>query len=56
VPLSLALKEGEEFSVGPHRFKLTKIFSETHARLRVPGGELADIDDQHAKELAPKCS
>ena len=54
MPLSLALKEGDEFSVGPHFFSLVKIYSERHARLRIPGGKVVDIDDEHAGELAPR--
>ena len=54
MPLSLALKEGDAFTVGPHKFKVAKILSETHVRLKVEGGQVVDIDDQHAKELAPK--
>ena len=54
MPLSLALKEGDDFHVGPYVFSVVKIYSERHVRLRLPGGNLVDIDDEHAKELAPK--
>jgi hypothetical protein len=55
VPLTLALKEGDGFNVGPYEFKITRILSATQFRLRrLPGNEFVDIDDQHAKEVAPR--
>ena len=53
MPLSLALREGDEFSVGSYRFSVVKIYSETHVQLRLPAGTLVDIDDERAQELAP---
>lgn len=50
--LILGLKEREGFRVGPHRFKVAKILSETQFRLRDANGIDFDIDDQISKEIA----
>ena len=51
--LVLTLKKGDGFKVGPHKFKVAHILSETRFRLQLPGGDLVEIDDQHATQVIP---
>lgn len=52
MPLTLGLKEGDGFSVGPYKFMIDKICSETQFRLRLPNGKFVNINDEHAEEVA----